>query len=69
MCFGRKKKLAQEPVLEAETVEQATVDKVIKPMEVFLDISMVPVAPPKSTGVLRPEVLPEEFVLYKDKKN
>ncbi len=68
MCFGRKKKVVEAPVA-LEATEQEKVDKVIKPMEVFLDISMVPVAPPKSTGVFRPEVAPEEFVLYKNNKD
>ncbi len=68
MCFRRKKKVAETPVT-VDTPQEEVAEKVIKPMEVFLDISMVPVAPPKTSGVFRPEVLPEEFVLYKQNKD
>ncbi len=62
MCFRRKKKVAEEPAVIDNVKEER-----INPMDIFLDISMVPVAPPKKTGVFRPDVLPEEFILYKEK--
>ncbi len=65
MCLRRKKKVEIPVAVPAAQpqVEKAAVD----PMDIFLDISMVPVAPPKASGVIRPEVLPEEFVIYTEK--
>lgn len=61
MCFFRKKSVAKKPVEEKDN----------KPSEAeelrmaLFSPDMVPIAPPKDIGAMRPEVSPEEFTIYR----
>lgn len=61
MCFFKRKSAPKPPV--EENVNRLSEAEELR-MALFSP-DMVPIAPPKDIGAMRPEVSPEEFTIYR----